>query len=343
MSIDKREAEAIALLLTGIGLCVFEIVGSLDNAIVNANILAQIKSDKARRFFVTWGMLISVGLVRGLLPFVIYYIPNYKLGLRRAMTGFWSGDPVVVASVSAMAPYLLMAGGMFLLLLFLHWFMAEAKEAIAYPYEDMFHNAGGAWFFAVSGVLLAGTLWWCKTHMLDTDRAMNTMLAAAIGTSVFYIADGFKEHAQNMEKQLTAVMQPWTPGDPVHAESVNKSLAMSDWSKVLFLEVIDATFSTDGVVGAFAFTMVVPFILVGNGIGAYVVRRLTLSNVDKLRSYELLKNGAMYAIGLLGAAMAAEGFGVSVPFWVSPLVTFSCVGLFFALSVRANNRKVVAV
>lgn len=313
-------AGLLAGFLTIMGLCLFEVVSSLDNAIVNANILTTIRDPRARRFFVTWGMILAVGIVRGVLPFVIYFIPNVHLGLRRAMIGFWSGDPAVVASVQSVAPYLLMAGGMFLLLLFLHWLLVEDKVC-SYPFEDTFQKAGGVWFFAIAGCLLVGILYLVKEQFTDPNRAMNAMLAASVGIAVFFIADGFKEHAEVVESRLMD----------------DKSSAMSDWSKVLFLEVIDATFSTDGVVGAFAFTMIVPFILLGNGLGAYVVRRLTLGNLDRLNQYQFLKNGAMYSIGLLGLAMTLEGFGVEIPFWVSPLITFACVGLFFWLSVRANR------
>ena len=92
---------------------------------------------------------------------------------------------------------------------------------------------------------------------------------------------------------------------------------MTDISKVFYLEVIDATFSIDGVVGAFAFTMAVPLILIGNGLGAFVVRELTLRNVDTIRKYLYLKNGAMYSIFILGIIMILDSFGVHIPFWVS--------------------------
>jgi len=84
---------------------------------------------------------------------------------------------------------------------------------------------------------------------------------------------------------------------------------MSDWSKILYLEVIDATFSIDGVVGAFAFTLSVPLILIGNGIGAFVVRELTISNIDRVKRYIYLKNGAMYSIFVLGTIMVLDSFG----------------------------------
>jgi hypothetical protein len=320
---------ASAAFLTMLGLALFEIVSSLDNAVVNANILNNVRDPKARRFFVTWGMICSVGIVRGLLPFIIYYIPNMHLGFHKAMVGFWTGDPAVVASVQSAAPYLVMAGGMFLTLLFLHWLIVEEKTT-TFPFEDMLQKAGGAWFFAAAGALLVGIMYLIKTHVSDPQRGMNLMLAAAVGISIFFIADGFKEHAEVIESRLIE-------------ESDSAKAALSDWSKVLFLEVIDATFSTDGVVGAFAFTMVVPFILVGNGIGAYVVRRLTLGNVERLNNYEFLKNGAMYSIGLLGLTMTLEGFGIKLPFWVSPLITFACVGGFLLMSIRANSNKENAV
>ena len=109
---------------------------------------------------------------------------------------------------------------------------------------------------------------------------------------------------------------------------------MSDASKIFYLEVIDATFSIDGVVGAFAFTMAVPLILDGNGLGAFVVRELTLRNIDNIRKYRYLKNGAMYSIFFLGIIMILDSFGLGIPFFVSPLMTFSVVGFFSAKSLR---------
>jgi len=109
---------------------------------------------------------------------------------------------------------------------------------------------------------------------------------------------------------------------------------MTDISKIFYLEVIDATFSIDGVIGAFAFTMAVPLILIGNGIGAFVVRELTLRNVDTIKKYLYLKNGAMYSILFLGIIMILDSFGISIPFWISPVITFGVVGFFLVKSMR---------
>ena len=87
---------------------------------------------------------------------------------------------------------------------------------------------------------------------------------------------------------------------------------MSGWSKVFYLEVLDASFSIDGVIGAFAFTLSIPLILIGNGIGAFVVREVTVRGIDWISKYAYLKNGAMYSIGILGAIMTLESFGVEI-------------------------------
>ena len=104
---------------------------------------------------------------------------------------------------------------------------------------------------------------------------------------------------------------------------------MSDWSKLLYLEVIDASFSIDGVLGAFAFTLSVPIIMIGNGIGAVTVRQITIRNIETVKKYKYIKNGAMYSVGVLGAVMIANAFGFHIPEWISPIVTIVILGYFF--------------
>ena len=151
----------------------------------------------------------------------------------------------------------------------------------------------------------------------------NLALASTIGVSAFFITDGFKKNAESQEKKLM-------------------SHAMSAWSKILYLEILDASFSIDGVIGAFAFTVSVPLIILGNGLGAYVVREFTVRGIDLIAKFEYLKNGAMYAIGVLGGIMVLESFGHEFPFWMAPLNMFVLLGIFLFLSVRANREKEAA-
>lgn len=141
-------------------------------------------------------------------------------------------------------------------------------------------------------------------------------MGAVVGSTAFFITHGFKQNAEMHEKELIGGSN------------------MSDWSKILYLEVIDATFSIDGVVGAFAFTLSVPLILIGNGIGAFVVRELTISNIDRVKRYIYLKNGAMYSIFFLGIIMILASFGYHIKEWVSPVITIGVIGYFFYLSKK---------
>src|SRR3989338_7863692 len=110
--------------------------------------------------------------------------------------------------------------------------------------------------------------------------------------------------------------------------------SMSDISKILYLEVIDASFSIDGVLGAFAFTLSIPLIIAGNGLGAFVVRYFTVKNINTIKKYRYLKNGAMYSIFVLGCIMLADAFGAHIPEWLYPIVTILIIGYFFWKSKR---------
>jgi hypothetical protein len=303
-----------AIVLTIVGLAAFEVVSSIDNAVINAQVLGTIRSARIRRFFVTWGMLIAVFAVRGLLPLLLVFAANPGVGLVGSFGAMFSGDDVARRAIEASSPYLMTAGGVFLALLFVHWLLIEEKS-YGLPHEHILMRIGEVWFYAVASSLLLGLFWTIRRHATD---ASGFMLAAAVGYVGFFVTNGFKAYAEDAEVKLGAS-------------------AMGDLAKVLFLEVIDLTFSIDGVVGAFAFTTVVPLILIGNGVGAVVVRQLTLGNIERITRYAYLKNGAMYSIGALAGVMIAEGLGVHVPAWVSPAATFACIGLHFWLSVRENR------
>lgn len=300
------------ILIVVFGLCVFEIVSSVDNAIVNAHILKTLP-EKYRKIFLFWGLLFAVFAVRGLLPFAIVWIANPGLSIVQVVTSTFSGDAAVAASLDASRPLLLIAGGVYLVFVFLSWLFLEEKK-YAFMAEGFIHRQG-AWFYAIASLLTTGLIY-CS---LQYNPIM--ALAASIGVSAFFITDGFKRNAEDQEKQLM-------------------SGHMSAWSKIIYLEVLDASFSIDGVIGAFAFTMSVPLIILGNGLGALVVREFTIRGIDLIAKFAYLKNGAMYSIGVLGAIMILESFGRHYPFWFAPLNTFILLGLFLFLSVNANRKKV---
>lgn len=287
------------------GLCLFEVISSIDNAVINAEVLGTM-SKRARKWFLLWGLLFAVFVVRGLLPWIIIWAASPSLGFVGSLTATFSSDPHIIEAVEKSAPILLMGGGVFLIFLFFHWLFIEPKK---YGLKgEQFIHSKGIWFFAVVSVVLAVIVWFA----LKVSPPM--AFGAVMGSTVFFITHGFKQNAEQGEKKLM--------------EKGN----MTDLSKILYLEVIDTTFSIDGVLGAFAFTLSVPLIILGNGIGAFVLRQLTVGNIDRIKKYVYLKNGAMYSIFFLGLVMLADSFGVHIPSWTSPVVTFVVIGYFFVKS-----------
>jgi len=294
-----------------LGLCLFEIISSIDNAVVNAHILKTMP-EKYRKIFLFWGLLFAVFVVRGILPFIIVWIANPDLGIWQVITATFSNSPEIKEYLEKSKPLLLLGGGIYLFFVFLAWLFLEEKK-YAFLVEGFIHRQG-AWFYALASIITTSVVYFS----LKENPIM--ALAATIGVSAFFITDGFKKNAEEKEKQLT-------------------NPAMSAWSKILYLEVLDASFSIDGVIGAFAFTMSVPLIILGNGLGAFVVREFTIRGIDLIARFEYLKNGAMYAIGVLGAIMVLESFGQDFPFWLAPLNMFLLLGIFLFLSVRSNKAR----
>ncbi len=298
--------DIISIAVIVLGLCLFETISSIDNAIINAQVLSTMQA-KARKWFLLWGIIIAVFLIRGLLPWLIVWATTPKLGPIGALTSTFSSDPAVIAAIESSSPILLIGGGVFLLFLFLHWLFLEEKNFGLVG--EKFFLSQGVWFFAIVSALLAAIVW--------LALKINPLMAfgAVVGSTAFFITHGFKQNAEESEKNLM-------------------KQHFSDISKIFYLEVIDATFSIDGVLGAFAFTLSVPLILAGNGLGAFVVRQLTVGNVERIKKYIYIKNGAMYSILFLGLIMVLDSFGFHIPAWLSPVATFSVVGYFFYKSKK---------
>jgi hypothetical protein len=297
------------LLITILGLALFEVISSVDNAVVNAHILKTLP-EKYRKIFLFWGLLAAVFVVRGCLPFLIVWAANPHLSMWQVVTSTFSGSPEITHYINQSKPLLLLGGGIYLFFVFLSWLFLEEKK-YAFFVEGFIHRQG-VWFYALASILTTVIVYF--SLKLNPTLA----LAATIGVSAFFITDGFKRNSEEKEKQLV-------------------SSHMSAWSKILYLEILDASFSIDGVIGAFAFTISVPLIILGNGLGAFIVRDMTIRGLDLINRFAYLKNGAMYAIGSLGFFMILESFGQEFPFWLAPLNTFLLLGIFLLLSLRANQ------
>lgn len=108
----------------------------------------------------------------------------------------------------------------------------------------------------------------------------------------------------------------------------------------LYLEILDASFSFDGVIGAFALSDNIFIIMIGLGVGAMFVRSLTLYLVEKetLQEYIYLEHGAHYAIGTLALIMFLKIF-IEVSEIITGLIGVGFITLSFACSTIAKSRK----
>ena len=300
-----------SLVFTILGLSLFEIISSVDNAIINAEVLSRRKR-KARRWFLVWGILIAVFVLRGLLPWIIVWLTTPSLGPVEALFATFSNDEKVIQAVESSSPLLLIGGGTFLIFLFFHWLFMEDKN-FGLPGEK-FIRRQSVWFYAIVSIILAVLVWFA----LKEDPLM--AFGSVLGSTAFFIVHGFRQNAELEEKKL-----------------MDRTSRRTDISKILYLEVIDATFSIDGVLGAFAFTLSVPLILLGNGLGALVLRQLTIRNIERIKKYRYIKNGAMYSILFLGLIMLLDSFAYHIPSWLSPLITFGVVGYFFYRSKKETE------
>jgi len=300
-------SDAIIIIL---GLTLFEVISSVDNAVVNADVLSTM-SHRARHWFLFYGIIIAVFVVRGLLPLLIVYLSNPSLGLVNALTATFSADPNIREVIERQKPVLLAGGGLYLVYLFFYWLFMEKKEH-AFFAEAYIERRLSFWFYATASIILL-------TIVALTLRPHPMIaLGAVVGSTAFFITNGFKRNAEEKEKEL-----------------VGGDTRLSDISKIIYLELLDATFSIDGVLGAFAFTISIPLILIGNGLGAFVVRYFTIHGIATVKKYRYLKNGAMYSIGFLGLIMLGESLSLNVPTWLPTIITFAVVGLFFWLSRQA--------
>jgi uncharacterized protein len=296
--------ESIAIV---VGLIVFEVVNSVDNAIVNASVLKTMSVLWRKRFLLI-GIVTSVFLVRFILPLIIVWISVPTISASDLFLAFLGQSDVAASAIEQQKPIILMFGGVFLLYLYIHWLFLEKKDPLYI--ERFIKEKHGVWFFAFAAILLVIIMYLARADPL-------VMLAAAIGSATFFILYGIKETAEASERNMAA-----------------GTSNLSDLSKFLYLEVLDTTFSFDGVIGAFAFTMNLFLILIGIGVGALVVRELTIKGIDTIAKYKYLKNGALTSIGFLGLFMIIEGFNVDLPSYVPIIVTFLLIGVAFYLSRR---------
>ena len=296
-------------------LAVLEVSLSFDNAAVNASILKDMDPVWQQRFL-TWGIAIAVFGMRIVFPIVIVMVAA-SLGPIDAVRLALS-DPGEYQRIVSDAHIGLMGfGGAFLGMVGLKFFFDSDKD---HDWIDMIERplAKVADIEAISiGLVLIGT--WATSTMLADEDAL-TFIIAAIGGLLTYLAVEVVNH----------VLEPPTPS--------SGDVAKAGFGAFLYLEVLDASFSFDGVIGAFALTNNLIIIAIGLGIGAMFVRSMTIFLVRKgtMSEYRYLEHGAFYAILALSVIMYINTFA-HIPETITGLIGAVLIGLAFWSSVRANR------
>lgn len=322
-------------------LVVLEIVFSFDNAAVNAKYLARL-SHFWRRIFLTVGILIAVFGMRLLFPFVIVCLAGH-VSMGEAWTlAMQKGNPEVPGTygyiLNQAHPTIAAFGSMFLLMLFLDFLLDSERENtwlsfIEKPLQKLGGKtqiANGMNAAAVVGSLLALAI--VNFTLVDAAHHKTVLESGVLGVVVYLAVNGL---AGFMERQQESKEE----GIEAQEASMGHSLLLTGkaaFSTFLFLEVLDASFSFDGVLGAFAITQDPIEIAIGLGIGALAVRSITIFLVDEgtLTEYDYLEHGAHWAIGTLAVMLL-----LTLRFDIPDAVIGLCGIVFITASVITSIRE----
>ncbi len=300
-----------ALIAFGIALILgaMEVSLSFDNAVVNASVL-KTWDPLWQRIFLTVGILIAVFGMRLVFPLVIVAMAA-DLGMGEVWRLALHDPQQFSAYLSDHHNEVAVFGGIFLLLVALNFLMDESKELHWLGHVE----AKLASFGRVGSVpvLVALLVVMASLGLVDEDREHRVLLAGVWGI-ITYVAVDF----------ISAVLER----DGANGAEVGTVIRQGGIGGFLYLEILDASFSFDGVIGAFAITSDVVIIMLGLAIGAMFVRSMTVYLVRRgtLDEYVFLEHGAHYAIGLLALIMFA-----SIRYHVPELVT-GLLGIAFILA-----------
>lgn len=302
-------------------LTILEISLSFDNAVVNASLLEHMTPTWQRRFL-TWGIIIAVFGMRLIFPLAIVGFIA-KLGPIEALKLSWF-EPQKYAEIMLSTHHVVSAfGGAFLLMVCMNYFFDEEKEIHWFrPIEKLWVKLGKMQSFEVAIVILCFII---LSRFMPEGQQMPYLVAALWGIVVFVVVDGF-----------AALFEDETIG---HGNGVAKVAVSGGIGIFLYLEVLDASFSFDGVVGAFAITQNLFIIMLGLGAGAFFVRSITIYLVERktLHQFKFLEHGAFYAIGALAWIMILSPF-VHVDEWITGLVGVVILGIAIWASRREEKR-----
>lgn len=298
-------------------LAVLEISLSFDNAIVNANKLKDMTPEWQHRFL-TWGILIAVFGMRIIFPLLIVVIAAKINPIEAVILA--ASEPEEYARIMHEAHLPIAAfGGAFLMMVALKFFFESDKDVHWFtPVERLMSHLASIKGIEVAIVLVATLIF---SSFLEGEDATTFLYSAIYGLVTFLIVEVIGELLDSSQQTLSTA-------------------AKGGFGAFLYLEVLDASFSFDGVIGAFALTQNLFIIAIGLGIGAMYVRSMTIMLVEKgtLSEYRYLEHGAFYAILVLAFIMFAQTL-FSIPEVITGLGGAALIGISLWSSIRYNKNN----
>ena len=330
------------LALTAI-LAVLEVSLSFDNAVVNATVLGRM-SPFWQKIFLTVGVAIAVFGMRLIFPLLIVGITAKLSPAEAVRLALEKGDPNTPGTYGYLLhqahPAIAAFGGMFLLMLFLD-FVFETREItwlswVEKPLARIGKLDQLSVVIALAVLAISAYTLGTSADTAEPDRTSTILISGILGLGTYLLVNGlgelFDEAGEEEDEE-----------DGFQAE-LEKKKAMHVVGKAafflfLYLEVLDASFSFDGVIGAFAITSDPIIIAIGLGVGAMFIRSLTVFLVRKgtLAEYVYLEHGALWAIGALAVILLIT-IEYEVPEVVTGLIGVAFIGAALASSIVRNRR-----
>ncbi|MEX0171332.1 DUF475 domain-containing protein [Streptomyces sp. LMG1-1-1.1] len=331
-------------------LCVLEISLSFDNAVVNAGILQKMNAFW-QKIFLTIGVLIAVFGMRLVFPVVIVAI-SAKIGPIEAVDLALNDADRYQELVTDAHPSIAAFGGMFLLMIFLDFIFEDRDIQWLRWIERPLAKLGKVDMLSVciALVVLLVSAMTFATHAhqhggTHVDKAQTVLISGIAGLITYLVVGGLSGYFENKleeeeEREQEAEEEAKRTGKKVSAVQLAGKAA---FFMFLYLEVLDASFSFDGVIGAFAITNDIVLMALGLGVGAMYVRSLTVYLVRQgtLDDYVYLEHGAHYAIGAL-AVLLLVTIQYEIPEVVTGGLGVALIGWSFWSSVRRNKALAAA-
>lgn len=288
----------LAALFTVLVLTMLETTFSADNAVVNSKVLVTM-SPMWQRLFMTVGIFIAVFVVRFALPIFIV-MATAGLGFKEVLDLALNHPKEYEHHLTDSEPVINAFGGTFLLMIALSYFIDYQKKTHWLGFLERYLGKLGKFDnLTVFVMLIAAIIVYFTVDPLHHA----TVLIASISAMALHIGLELLSAAMGgHEKHLT----------------VKHKVGLAAFASFVYLEVLDASFSLDGVIGAFALTNDVIIIMAGLGAGAVWVRAMTIHLVrsNALAKYVFLEHGAHWAIGFLGGVMLLKLYHIELPEWI---------------------------